>query len=1221
MKPVKITVLTVLLLLFFSININGQTPEDSVYNSTSSLSVADNTRNLPNQDSVDQRLHKAVAFKDYQLARALIDSGFNVNTMIGSDDLTGVFMQPTGITPMTLAVILEDAEMMKLLFENGASIGVDAINPLFFVLHLKTHSDITTEFLMQNGYDLEEFFFNPLGISGDVLEYDEGDTLEFSQYFFAEAVLDILEFDISDIRGPFRHTMIEHKLLGTVEALLRSGKFDVNEPDITYGNGETFIQYLLEEPMEDDIARMSNLLIRWGATTDHVDLKDLFARNVLMDSLSFVNYLLDNHSVNVSEPDTPGNYPITYAAKNNNSKMIELLLANAANTNVRDSDGHTPLTILAQNLNQEMFAKVLGAGGNINMVDGAGNTPLMVATSTGDISMIRFLFTNNNLDINARNNRGESALMIAKSRGHDEIRQLLIDAGATIQYPDFDAKQELLQISERIASGLATPAEGLENIGTLISRINRVIGPADYRDENGSISTLKQIALAVREIASAHSLSIYGALSKVYRLNSNDIQNMSLQEFLSLLEVQRMTDLNESEDRFLIKSMLLEGDFQNGTEGAVQSYYKKRIAYLMTKFNAFQYQRIVSRFSEIATLDDHTFSGSIFSEIIPKMELSRTDGDEVHTVFYSYLLQFNKNLNRGYSPYNSSGKTVLKSVLEFGHWSLKKFDTRKPVIDLTALFSELDQVMRYFDHSPEDLRMYNREYFIEYALDTRTNELLYTMVKKMNQPVKMINSFNQHKAIPSHPYLKMYYFKALLQHDNIYQIEPSRLDSFTDTLNLGDYDGFEKAFFNDLQVDQKMRSRYCRDYTCKSLNNYVKYVYQLENRRFYTELIGRKTPTISEHEDLRNVLYEEMFSLLVDALNIRFNKRYTVESIQQLQRQPELARLGEFNVNNQPGNEYNFCSGTAGFCKETFLKAGIYYVDSDKRFIGESISFSPLAMIYAPGKEIEMVFREMNNVWIDVSGSPGFDEDTGWDLKYRYDFDIDIEETFPRETDTGSRPGNKVQVVWVTIGGVMQPHTLKIEYRIDPSTLNKAPQKRIRPEVFNGKNAGKIFVVQTAIDRIGITGIPIFNASGGRGETGRVGLPSPLCSVSDGYKPARKPKTGQVITEDCRFNTVDECRLQAAFNSPPDNKLSNHHVKRGVGGDGGESGNGGNIRLTVPDQYLPQSARYNIFYSAGIPGEGGSYDECGNPADIDTDFKRKSLTGNRGKAGIKGSIN
>ena len=168
-------------------------------------------------------------------------------------------------------------------------------------------------------------------------------------------------------------------------------------------------------------------------------------------------FLLDNRA-DIEAKDDMGNTALFRAVYNKDKEMAQFLLDNGADIEAKDDTGNTALLHsidyikyeLIKNIeditNEEIFAipnlydgdiemaqLLLDNGANIEAKDNKGNTALIKASSHGNIEIAQFLL-DNGADIEAKNNiNGETALIKASSSGNIEMVQLLLDNGADIE--------------------------------------------------------------------------------------------------------------------------------------------------------------------------------------------------------------------------------------------------------------------------------------------------------------------------------------------------------------------------------------------------------------------------------------------------------------------------------------------------------------------------------------------------------------------------------------------------------------------------------------------------------------------------------------------------------------------------------------------------------------------------------------------------------------------
>lgn len=114
-----------------------------------------------------------------------------------------------------------------------------------------------------------------------------------------------------------------------------------------------------------------------------------------------------------------------YAAEEGHLECVNILIESQADVNAKSQGNHTPLTFAAKNGRLECMKALIAAGSTIT----AG--ALFAASSGGHAECVHYLIKAN-VDVNANNEHGRTALMLAASRGHLDCVKLLIDANADL---------------------------------------------------------------------------------------------------------------------------------------------------------------------------------------------------------------------------------------------------------------------------------------------------------------------------------------------------------------------------------------------------------------------------------------------------------------------------------------------------------------------------------------------------------------------------------------------------------------------------------------------------------------------------------------------------------------------------------------------------------------------------------------------------------------------
>jgi len=105
--------------------------------------------------------------------------------------------------------------------------------------------------------------------------------------------------------------------------------------------------------------------------------------------------------------------------------------------------GYSPLMLAVGGAYREVVALLLQAGGDPNYCN-AGVSPLMIAAASGQLEVVRML-VNCGADSNTVDSeKGHGPLHRACLRGHNELTKLLVQAGASVDLPDFKGVTSLM---------------------------------------------------------------------------------------------------------------------------------------------------------------------------------------------------------------------------------------------------------------------------------------------------------------------------------------------------------------------------------------------------------------------------------------------------------------------------------------------------------------------------------------------------------------------------------------------------------------------------------------------------------------------------------------------------------------------------------------------------------------------------------------------------------
>ena len=113
-----------------------------------------------------------------------------------------------------------------------------------------------------------------------------------------------------------------------------------------------------------------------------------------------------------------------FAVWHNNPQLIGFLLSNQVNFNKANKDGITPLMLGALKGHKKLVALLGKISENINFCDVSGNSVLHYAIVKENLSIVKLLLENNNLDIYLKNKDGKNCMDLAHPRICIQLKNL-----------------------------------------------------------------------------------------------------------------------------------------------------------------------------------------------------------------------------------------------------------------------------------------------------------------------------------------------------------------------------------------------------------------------------------------------------------------------------------------------------------------------------------------------------------------------------------------------------------------------------------------------------------------------------------------------------------------------------------------------------------------------------------------------------------------------------
>lgn len=191
-----------------------------------------------------------------------------------------------------------------------------------------------------------------------------------------------------------------------------------------------------------------DLLLQRGAPIDARNLAGATALYAAAErgQVSVVQRLIDK-GADVNLKGRSGTSPVAAAAFAGRSQVVKLLLTHGADATVADETGKPPIVYAAASGDLDILQQLLAQNPDVNTRYANGLTLLMWASGPDPsvpesqaLQVVSFL-VDSGAQIDDRDARGRTALMIAAEGNHPEIAQLLLKHGADPSYRDKGGKR------------------------------------------------------------------------------------------------------------------------------------------------------------------------------------------------------------------------------------------------------------------------------------------------------------------------------------------------------------------------------------------------------------------------------------------------------------------------------------------------------------------------------------------------------------------------------------------------------------------------------------------------------------------------------------------------------------------------------------------------------------------------------------------------------------
>lgn len=207
-----------------------------------------------------------------------------------------------------------------------------------------------------------------------------------------------------------------------VEYLISQGA-DVNK-------GDEFGYTPLIEAAREGQVEVARILIEHGADINARSTTGGFTPIYMAAESGFTDFVKLMLDSGADPNGAYGNSPLCAAAKNGQMETAVMLLDSGADPNYCNILG-TPLTFACEGGDLEMVKYLVSRGANPHKMHKDGYSSLTVAAKFGWAEIVRYLVEVHKMDPTAKDNAGNTAMMMAKKHGQTAVIDYLRSKGIT----------------------------------------------------------------------------------------------------------------------------------------------------------------------------------------------------------------------------------------------------------------------------------------------------------------------------------------------------------------------------------------------------------------------------------------------------------------------------------------------------------------------------------------------------------------------------------------------------------------------------------------------------------------------------------------------------------------------------------------------------------------------------------------------------------------------
>ena len=291
-----------------------------------------------------------------------------------------------------------------------------------------------------------------------------------------------------------------------------------------------------------DVEKVKQLILQNNNT---IHSKNLYGDTILLwayreGHLELVRLILEKGADINYQNDVTGETALIHSSKAGHFEIAQMLVKNGSNTQAKDNTGEDAVLWGCTKGHLDIVKMLMT--NNTSPDSKEKNDCLISASHSRNKELIDFLINNYNVNINAIDEHGETALMVATMTGNNEIMRILIDNGANVNINDKRGRNALML---SVQTGNLELAEFLIKNGADVNN----------KDNNGESSLMfatkaghiRLVELLVNNGADVNASSINNASPMYFSAFNNEVANYL---YIHGAEVYPIKDIKENFQRY-----------------------------------------------------------------------------------------------------------------------------------------------------------------------------------------------------------------------------------------------------------------------------------------------------------------------------------------------------------------------------------------------------------------------------------------------------------------------------------------------------------------------------------------------------------------------------------------------------------------------------------------------------------------------------------------------